>query len=122
MRKRNAEILGLEIALQDFAEFAIVIHYEQVRLGLLRRPTGNVPGVCTSCAFIVHDDSDESLLNHDRPPKQILTTKSLSRPHYDGFLSTMRCYLERTGHQHARAGLDAAEPTTQEGSSGGVSF
>jgi len=28
--KETPEILRLEVALQDFAEFAIVIHYEQI--------------------------------------------------------------------------------------------
>src|SRR5260221_2692252 len=70
MCKRNPEILRFEIALQDFAEFAIIIHYEQVRLDLLRRPTGSFPCVCAQCVLILLDGSDESFLKHDRSPKQ----------------------------------------------------
>src|SRR6267154_6078050 len=67
MHKGNPEILRFEVALQDFAEFTIVIHNEQMRPELLRRLTGNFGCVRATCALIVHDDSDESLLNQERP-------------------------------------------------------
>src|SRR6267154_2535804 len=67
MHKGNPEILRFEVALQDFAEFTIVIHNEQMRTELLRRLPGNFRCVRATCALIVHDYSDESLLNEERP-------------------------------------------------------
>jgi hypothetical protein len=67
MRERNPEILSLQVALQDLAEFEIVIHYKQVRLDLLRLLARNFLFACTRCAFIVHEGSDESLFNQGRP-------------------------------------------------------
>jgi len=100
MHKRNPEVLRLEVALQDFAEFAIVIHYEQMRLDLLHRSTGNFPCVSTPCALIVHDGSDESLLNQGRPAQTKLNeeivfpdrTKPCSCQQYDATWSGLVTY------------------------------
>jgi hypothetical protein len=55
MRKRNAEILRLEVALQDFAKLAIVIHDEQMRLDVLNGPTGNFPHMDCGCTHVCND-------------------------------------------------------------------
>src|SRR6267154_487668 len=139
MHKGNPEILRFEVALQDFAEFTIVIHNEQMRPELLGRLTGNFRWVRATGALTVHDDSDESLLNQERPAKQSPRRKRFSRPYYVVLLLTIRCSLEPAGHPHsvarleppehpasspgdAKASVNAAEPTKQEGSSEGVFF
>src|ERR1700729_2076055 len=80
MHKGNPEILRFEVALQDFAEFTIVIHNEQIRPEFLRRLTGNFRGVRATCALIVHVDSDESVLNHERPT-QTKPEEAIAFPH-----------------------------------------
>src|SRR5713101_3207747 len=132
MHKRNPEILRFEVALQDFAEFTVVIHYEQMRPELLGRPTGNFGCVRAACALIVHDDSDESLLNQERPAQtnrneKIVCPTVLCRVAVNhtmqfraGRSPTIRCSARPPEHAaassgYAKASVNAAEPTKQEG-------
>src|ERR1700747_527862 len=106
MHKGNPEILRFEVALQDFAEFTIVIDNEQMRPELLRPLTGKFRCVRAMCALIVHDYSDESLLNHGSPAQTNRNEKSFARPYYAVLLSTIRCNLGRAGHPQSVARLD----------------
>src|SRR6266851_1236407 len=95
MHKRNLEILRLQVALQDFAEFEIVIYDEQMRLGLLRLPAGNFLCLCNHCVLIVHDGCEESLLNQDR-----LTQ---SNPNEEMLFPTVLCRVPANNSMQLRA-------------------
>src|SRR5258707_2697949 len=116
-----------------------------MRLAMLRFAAPKFLFVCTGCAFVVHEGSDESLLNPGGGmPNQNLKKKSyfptvLCRVNVKNSMQhgPDRPPLIRSSTLHSRsvkrlserpaanlddvkAGADAAEPARQEGSSGGA--
>src|ERR1700732_4247122 len=124
MRKSNLEILRFQVALQDFAKLEIVIHYEQMRLNLLRCPTANFLCLCAPCALIVHDDSGESLLNQDKPARTIPneqmaspTTPSPVPVNHTMLFRAEGCNLEQTSHLQSVPRHDIRPPSFKRRSS-----